>query len=268
MSLVTQVSNLATSMGTRIKAIRTEIYGSATGTLAASLQTTDKTSIVAAINEARTTGGSGTPPNASESVAGVVELATNAEVTTGTDDARAVTPLKLKTRLDAGFQPVDTDLTAIAGLTTQTYGRSLLTLADVAALRAQVGTASETAQGIVELATLAEVATGTDAARAVTAAGVRQERLALKAEILGAAGAAYDTLEELKTYVDALDTADEGQIGAITTALASRVRTDTAAQGLDATQQSNARTNISVYSKVEIGDPETDFVAVFNTALT
>lgn len=38
--------------------------------------------------------------NATETVAGIIELATLAEVVTGTDDARAVTPLKLKSRLD------------------------------------------------------------------------------------------------------------------------------------------------------------------------
>lgn len=38
----------------------------------------------------------------------------------------------------AGYQPLDSDLTAIAALTTTTYGRALLTLADAAALAAEV----------------------------------------------------------------------------------------------------------------------------------
>ena len=38
---------------------------------------------------------------ASESVAGVIEIATSAEATTGTDDTRAMTPLKVKTAIDA-----------------------------------------------------------------------------------------------------------------------------------------------------------------------
>ena len=41
-----------------------------------------------------------TPANASETVAGVVELATATETTTGTDDTRAVHPAGLKTALD------------------------------------------------------------------------------------------------------------------------------------------------------------------------
>src|SRR5690348_1078971 len=40
---------------------------------------------------------------------------------------------------DVGAQPVDSDLTAIAALTTTTYGRALLALADAAALRAAAG---------------------------------------------------------------------------------------------------------------------------------
>lgn len=84
-------------------------------------------------------------------------------------------------------------------------------------------------------------------------------RAALKAEILGAAGAAYDTLEELKAYADSGQAAD-------LTALANRVRVD-APQGLTNPQKLQARDNIDVYSKAEIGDPEQNLVTVFNAAL-
>lgn len=47
---------------------------------------------------------------ASESAAGIVELATNAEVATGTDTARAVTPAGAA----ATYQPLDADLTTLA----------------------------------------------------------------------------------------------------------------------------------------------------------
>jgi len=40
----------------------------------------------------------------------------------------------------SGYQPLDSDLTAIAALTTTSYGRALLALADAAALGAAVGT--------------------------------------------------------------------------------------------------------------------------------
>lgn len=54
---------------------------------------------------------------ATETVKGIIELATNAEMTTGTDDERAVTPLKFKTRLDA----------VIAGTTGLTQGYQEIT---------------------------------------------------------------------------------------------------------------------------------------------
>lgn len=104
----------------------------------------------------------------SETVSGIVELATQAETNTGTDDVRAVTPLKFQTRLAAYAQPLDSDLTSIAALTTTSYGRALLELANQAALLTAIGTTSETAQGVVELATQAETNTGTDDVRAVT----------------------------------------------------------------------------------------------------
>jgi hypothetical protein len=332
-SLQSRLSDLITAIGTDIKQLRTWITGSSSGDLTG-LTTTDKSNLVAAINEVKA-GSSGAPPDASETVKGIIELATQTETNTGTDDARAVTPLKFQTRLtafalplsyldtdgtlaansdskvasqkavktyadaligannamvykgvidastnpnypaanagdtyrisvagkiggasgpnvevgdlivcltdgtsagtqaavgsnwnitqanidgavvgpasstsgnlpsfsgttgkvlqDSGFtpsnaaigagsatilptsaqvvayaQPVDSDLTAIAALTTTTYGRAFLSLANQAALMALIAASSETAQGIIEIATQAEVTTGTDDARAVT----------------------------------------------------------------------------------------------------
>jgi hypothetical protein len=209
MSLQTRISDLITAVGTDIKALKVMITGSSSGTLA-SLTTTDKTSIIAAINETKA-GNSGSPPDASETVKGIMEIATQAETTTGTDDLRAITPLKLaqklsgfsvsqatetalgtaelatqievntgtddlrivtplkfQTRLAAYAQPLDSDLTAIAALTTTAYGRGVLALADSAALTAMVQDASETAKGVAELATQTEVNTGTDDVRVIT----------------------------------------------------------------------------------------------------
>lgn len=68
---------------------------------------------------------------ATEMVAGIVELATGAEVQTGTDTTRAITPAGLAAR-----------------------------------------TATDTRTGLIELATTAEAAAGTDTTRAVTPAGL------------------------------------------------------------------------------------------------
>lgn len=49
------------------------------------------------------------------------------------------TPTQLATFIGSGFQPSDADLTAIAALATQSFGRSLLTTADAAAVRTAIG---------------------------------------------------------------------------------------------------------------------------------
>jgi hypothetical protein len=100
---------------------------------------------------------------ASETAAGIVELATTAEATTGTDTARAVTPAGLKTVAD----------TKAASSHTHTAAQ----ISDFAtAVPAAVPAATATAQGAVELATTAEATAGTDTTRAITAAGLLATR--------------------------------------------------------------------------------------------
>lgn len=164
-SLQSRLSDLITAIGTDIKLLRTYITGSSTGDLTG-LTTTAKTSLVAAINEVKAS--SGSPPAASETVAGIAEIATQTETNTGTDDLRIVTPLKFQTRMAAYAQPLDSDLTSIAALTTTSYGRAFLTLADQTAFLALHPAATETVASIIEIATQTETNTGTDDARAVT----------------------------------------------------------------------------------------------------
>jgi hypothetical protein len=168
MSLASQLQTAFTRVGTEFKTIRTLMTGSATGTLTG-LTTTDKTSLIAAINETKA-GNSGTPPDASEITKGIAELATQTETNTGTDDARIVTPLKFQTRLAAYAQPLAANLTTLAGVASGVFGRTLLTSADQAAARTSLGIAqaTEAATGIAELATQAETNTGTDDLRIVT----------------------------------------------------------------------------------------------------
>lgn len=81
-------------------------------------------------------------------------------------------------------------------------------------------------------------------------------------DITNGAPAALDTLDELANALG-----DDANFAAtITNALANRVRVD-AVQGLTAPQKQQARDNIDVYSKTEMGDPTTDFVATFNAGL-
>lgn len=79
----------------------------------------------------------------------------------------------LQTALD-GKQPLDSDLTAIAALTTTAYGRGLLTLANVAALKTSLSLAKADVG-------LANVDNTTDAAKPVSTA--QQAALDLKANL-------------------------------------------------------------------------------------
>jgi hypothetical protein len=176
-SLATRLSDLITAVGTDIKQLRIYITGTSSGNLTG-LTTTDKTSLVNAINEVKA-GSSGAPPDASETVKGIIELATQAETNTGTDDLRAITPLKLQTRMAAFAQPLDSDLTAIAALTTTAYGRAFLALADQAALQALLGldidttlAANSDAKIATQKATKAYVDAVLDANNAFTYKGV------------------------------------------------------------------------------------------------
>lgn len=83
------------------------------------------------------------------------------------------------------------------------------------------------------------------------------------AALINSAPGTLNTLDEIAAAL-----ADDPNFAAtITTALGNRVRTDTAAQGLDSTQQSNARTNIAAASSAAVGPTDTDYVALFNAAL-
>ncbi len=61
---------------------------------------------------------------------------------TGTEVAYACTPAQIITLSAASFQPLNTNLTAIAALTTTGFGRSLLTMADAPTTRTAIGAAA------------------------------------------------------------------------------------------------------------------------------
>jgi len=135
---------------------------------------------------------SGDEPNASTTTKGIVELATNAEATTGTDAARAVTPAALQAALDAlvdaapGTLDTLNELAAalgddpnFAGTITTSLAEKLAkasNLSDVASASTAFSnikqSASTAATGVVELATLTEAEAKTDTTRALTASSV------------------------------------------------------------------------------------------------
>jgi capsid protein len=85
---------------------------------------------------------------------------------------------------------------------------------------------------------------------------------ALKTAILGGADGAYDTLLEIQ-HALANDTSG---LPALLEAVNARVRFDSA-QTLTSTQQDQACANIGAARAIDLGDPATDFVAVFEAAL-
>lgn len=179
MSLQTRLTDFIIAVGTDYKQLRTWISGSSTGTLTG-LTTVDKSSLVSAINEVKASA-TGSPPAASETVAGVAEIATQAEVTTGTDDLRIVTPLKLATRL--------------AGISAQPD-------------------ASDTVKGIVELATTAEAVAGSDAVRATTPAGVAAvflDRIDTNVS-LGSSNVKVPSQAAVKAYADGIIAAADAMV--------------------------------------------------------
>ena len=182
MSLTVKIADLTTRIATEFKSIRL-----VTGALG-SLNTSNKTNLVAAINEVLAAAGS-----------------------VGTIDSNSIS-----------------DAT--------TLGKALLTAVSAGAARTEL-----------DVYTKSEV----DAAAAAAASAL----------VAGAPGA-LDTLAELATALGG----DANFATTTATALGNRVRVD-ASQTFTGPQKAQGRANLDVYSITDIGDPTTDFVAQFETAL-
>lgn len=120
---------------------------------------------------------------------------------------------------------------------------------------------------INELKTAVSAATRIDDAQVSTSTTYSSNQIvtlldALKAEILGGADAAYDTLLEIQ---QALTDSGSG-LDALLAAINLRVRFD-AAQTLTVEEQAQARANIGAVAAVDVGDTDSDFVAAFEAAL-
>lgn len=260
MSFETNLQDFATRVGTECKALRTLINGNALDL--SGLTTTAKNNLVAAINEidaavtALEAGGAASSLDELTDV--TINLAAAGHVLrhNGTEWVNVVGTTH--------FQARSTELDNLAAQTSTAYGRQFLTLANQAALMSLVAMGSETAAGILELASTTEATAGTDTTRAVTPAGLQAALNSFRNDLVNGAPGLLDTLDEIAAALGD----DPNFATTVTTALGNRVRTDTAAQGLDATQKNNARTNIDVYSKAEIGDINADFVATFEAGLT
>lgn len=275
MSLATNLSDAFTRVATENKSLRTLLNGNAADNSA--LTTTAKANLVAAINELDAAidslVASGSATTLDELTDVVITAVANGHIlnfngtnwvnvlgTTLYDPAGSADAAQAAA--EAASQPLDSDLTDIAGQANTAYGKALLTLADQAALKGLLPTATELATGLVELATTTEATTGTDTTRAVTPAGLQAN---VNAAINGLIDAAPGTLDTLNELAAALGD-DPNFAATINTALANRVRVD-AAQTFTTLQQDQARANINAASASAVGDTSTDFVAVFEAGL-
>lgn len=85
-----------------------------------------------------------------------------------------------------------------------------------------------------------------------------------KQDILGGVPAsAFDTIKEIADYI-----ASDQTLGTqLVDALGKRVRFD-AQQSLSAAEKLQARENIDAFGSVELGNPDTDYAGIYNTAKT
>lgn len=84
--------------------------------------------------------GTGTDTVLGDSFGGSLSDSMDLEVSDGTPTGAVdLTPYALTVDVAAGYQPLDSDLTALAALTSTTFGRGLITTADASALRTTAG---------------------------------------------------------------------------------------------------------------------------------
>lgn len=154
-------------------------------------------------------------------------------------------------RLAAEFKTIYAEIGTLANLST-TDKTSLVS--SINELRSQISSISGSA--VIDDANAAGTTTTFSASKITTLLD------ALKADLLGGADAAFDTLKELQAAIEN----DQTGMAALLAAVDKRVRFD-AVQSLTATEQHQARANIGAVSLLSIGDPDTDFVAEFEAAL-
>lgn len=211
MSLSSNVTDLATRVGTEAKALRTMINGNAADL--ASLTTTAKSNLVAAINE--------------------IEAAVSAS--SGIDDG-------------------------VTGTST-TWSSQKITDEDAATLASANGY-TDTAVGGIDITDLIDDVTPSSSTT-YSSTKIGSDLTAAINNLVDSAPGTLDTLNELAAALGD----DPAFATTVTTALGNRVRTDTAAQGLDSTQQSNARTNIDAASATAVGSTSANYVTTFEAAL-
>lgn len=177
---------------------------------------------------------------------GALQLASLAEMTTGTDTAKAVTPAGVR-------QEINT-----RSATGHTHTMSNITDASTA-IPAAVPQGTTAVLGKLQLATLAEATTGTDTAKAMTAQAVRQEINTR------AASAHTHTASQVTDFNTAADARVNALVPAADLTTAGKVELATVAETATGSDATRAVTPAGL--KGVTGELDTDFAAVFTAAL-
>lgn len=245
MSLATNVSDLATAVGTKIKESKTLINGNAADLSA--LSTTDKTSLLAAINE----------------VAGAVATAA------GIDDGSVSTSTTYSSTKT--MAEIASASTADRNRANHTGSQTADTITDGTTNKAFTATERTKLTGIATGAT----ANATDAALRARSSHTGTQTADtisdFEAEVTALINSVLDleNAPELLNSINELASAigdDENFAATITTALGNRVRVD-ASQSFTSPQQAQGRSNIGAAASADVGDTSTNFVTAFNAAL-
>jgi len=196
MSLASNVSSLATRIATEFKTVKTLISGNNQGDLSG-LQTNAKSSLVAAINEVATTGGSGdvidddatsesttwSSHKIDQEIDGAVSalvgsapelLDTLEEIAAAIDDDENFATT-IMSEVSTKAPLASPALTGTPTAPTASPGTNTTQIATTAFVQQETPNASDTVVGMVELATNTETVTGTDTTRAVTPAGLKAQ---------------------------------------------------------------------------------------------
>lgn len=245
MTLATNVSELATRVGTELKSHKVLINGNAADLSA--LSTTDKSSLMAALNEvagavATAAGIDDASPSTTTTYSSTKTLAEIGTASTA-DRARAN---------HSGTQSADT---VVNGTTNKVFTATEQTkLAGIAAS----ATANQTDAYLLDLANH----TGSLTSAEISDFAAEVNALIEVVVDADGAAAALNTLSELSAALGG----DADFAATITTALGKRVRVD-AAQAFTGTEKTQARDNIGAQEAALIGDPATNYVTPFEAAL-